>query len=124
MVKFFRGTLVTSFLVFLSGFVSSVAQAGSGWSPDNYTETGLPGEGGSIQGIIENLADWFLVIIGTVAIIAFIISGVIYLTSAGDDSRMEKAKEAMIASIIGIIVALSGYVVIKAAHKFLDAGFF
>lgn len=122
MSKFFRSSFAATILLVLSLF--AFVAHGSGWSPDNYTETGLPGEGGSIQGIIENLADWFLVIIGTVAIIAFIISGVIYLTSAGDDGRMEKAKEAMIASIIGIIVALSGYVVIKAAHKFLDAGFF
>lgn len=80
---------------------------------------GLPG--GTVGGIILALMNWLLVIVGVVAIIAFLIAGIIYLTSAGDDSRMERAKNAMIASIIGIIVALSGYVALQAISLWLNS---
>lgn len=84
-------------------------------------QNGLPG--GTVGGIIVSLMDWLLIIVGVVAIIAFLIAGLIYLTSAGDDNRMEQAKNAMIASIIGIIVALSGYIALKAISTWLEGSY-
>jgi hypothetical protein len=87
--------------------------------PDSF---GLPG--GTIGGIIENIALWILVILGIVGIIGFVISGIMYLLSAGNEGRIETAKKAMVASIIGVVVGLAGYVVIQAIATALDAGFF
>ncbi|EKE21413.1 MAG: hypothetical protein ACD_7C00252G0001, partial [uncultured bacterium] len=39
---------------------------------------------------------------------------------AGDDSKMGTAKNAMTYSIIGVIVALIGFVVVKAVDAMLD----
>jgi hypothetical protein len=87
------------------------------WNPDIY-QNGLPG--GTVSGIIVSLMNWLLILVGVVAVIAFLIAGILYLTSAGDDNKMEKAKGAMIASIIGIIVALSGYIALQAITTWLD----
>ena len=83
----------------------------------NAALTGLPSN--SIFNIIGSIADWLLSIIGIVAVIGFIIAGIMYLTAAGDEKKIGKAKEAMQASIIGVIVALSGLVVIYAANNLL-----
>ena len=83
------------------------------WNPDTLNaSSNLPG--GSIIDIVASIMQWILVIFGFVAIIGFVISGIIYLTSAGDDERIETAKRAMNYSIIGVIVALSGLVIIYA----------
>jgi heme/copper-type cytochrome/quinol oxidase subunit 2 len=81
--------------------------------------TGLPES--PIWEIIYNLMQWLLYIIAFVAVIGFIISGILYLTSAGNEDRTQSAKNAMIASIIGVIVALLGLVILSAANNFLGS---
>lgn len=71
--------------------------------------------------IAKNLMNWLLAIFGFIAIIGFVISGVQYLTSAGDEGQADTAKRNMKYSIIGVIVALSGWVIIQAIDKALNA---
>jgi amino acid transporter len=79
-----------------------------------FPTTNLPDAPGGIRAILANLLNWILGIIGIIAVIAFAISGIQYLISAGDEEKMKAAKRAMIYSIIGTIIALSGFVVVKA----------
>lgn len=67
-----------------------------------------------VYDIVKNLLYWILGVFGLLAIIAFVISGVQYLTSAGDEKGVETAKRNMKWSVVGVIVALSGYVIILA----------
>lgn len=102
----------------LSFFFGSIALAG--WSiPGSGGDFGLPTA--TIYDIISNIANWVLEIIGFVGIIGFVISGILYLTSAGESGQADKAKEAMKYSIIGVIVALAGFVAIQAADAILNA---
>jgi len=82
-------------------------------------ETGLPNS--PIWKIIYNLMQWLLYIVAFVAVIAFVIAGILYLTSAGNEDRMQGAKNAMIAGIVGVLVALLGLVILSAANNFLGA---
>ena len=50
----------------------------------------------------------------TLAVLAFVLSGIQYLTSAGNEEMMETAKRNAIFSILGIVVGLSGFVIVKA----------
>lgn len=79
---------------------------------------GLPE--GSIYGIISGLLYWLLAIFAIVGIMGFVISGIIYLLSVGDEDTISKAKKAMVYSIIGIIVGLSGFVIIQAVMGLLS----
>jgi uncharacterized membrane protein len=79
--------------------------------------TGLPG--GSILNIVTNIMNWLLLVIGILGVIGFIIAGILYLTSAGDETAIERAKKAMLYSIIGVIVALLGVVILQAAKSLL-----
>lgn len=81
------------------------------------TGTGLPV--GSVTGIITNGMNWLLYIVGILGVIGFVIAGILYLTAAGDEGRIEKGKETMIASITGVIVALLGVIIIKAVQGIL-----
>ena len=77
---------------------------------------------GTITTIITNIMLWLLGIVGVIGVIGFAISGILYLTAAGDDTRMELGKKAMTWSIIGVIVALMGYVIIQAVDTMLGEG--
>lgn len=101
---------------FFAGAGAALAAA-SGWSVSNYSGLGLPG--GTIYGIIENVVMWALGIFGFIAIIGFVISGVMYLTSAGDDTAMKKAKNQMIWSLTGVVVGLVGMVIVVAINTLL-----
>jgi len=79
--------------------------------------TNLPG--GSVMSIITNIMYWLLAIVGIVGVIGFAIAGILYLTAAGDDTRVGQAKNAMMYSIIGVIVALAGLVALNFAKNML-----
>jgi hypothetical protein len=75
----------------------------------------------TIYDIIANLVKWALGIFGFIAIIGFIIGGIQYLISAGDEEMQKKAKKTFTYSIIGVIVGLSGLVIIYAVQSLLSA---
>ncbi|QQS21084.1 MAG: hypothetical protein IPL87_00920 [Candidatus Moraniibacteriota bacterium] len=79
----------------------------------------LPDAG--IYEIVAATMDWLLAILGFIAIIGFVIAGIMYLTAAGNDGQIKNAKQAMFYSIVGVIVALVGYVVIQAVDLWLNA---
>jgi len=57
-------------------------------------------------------------------VVGFTISGIMYLVSTGNEEMITKAKKYMLYSIIGVVVGLSGWVIIQAADALLDASFF
>lgn len=91
------------------------------WDPYETSGFGLPGA--SIYEIITNILDWLLTIVGIAGVIGFIISGLMYLTSAGNDDKIKKAKGAMTAAITGVIVAVCGVVVLLAVDRMLNADY-
>jgi len=79
--------------------------------------TGLPA--GSIMSIVKSVMNWLLALVGILGVIGFAIAGILYLTAAGDEDRIGLAKRAMMYSILGVIVALLGLVIITAASAML-----
>lgn len=82
------------------------------------TDTGL--SEASITSILGNLFSWVMGLFTMLAIIAFVISGIQYLTAAGDDDRMENGKKNLTFSIIGVLVGLSGFVIVQAIASALS----
>ena len=76
--------------------------------------TGLPEN--TLSAIVQNAMYWLLWLVGIAGVIAFVFAGLLYLTAAGDETRISKAKSAMLYSIIGIVVALSGLVALQFAQ--------
>jgi hypothetical protein len=102
--------------------LTSVQTTFAQWNKANYDMTQLPHN--SVFEIVLNIARWILGIFGFIAVIGFIISGILYFTAAGDEDAQSRAKRAMIYSITGVIVGLVGLVVIYAADTLLRAGQF
>lgn len=81
------------------------------------TNTNLPES--DLRTIITNVLNWVLGIFGMIAIIGFVISGIQYILSTGNEKTMDTAKRNMTYCIIGVVVALSGLVIIFAIDRAL-----
>ncbi len=111
---------VNSLVLLAPAVVSAAAPSTNAWGgrgTTNASNTGLGG--GSIYNIISQTLAWLLGILGFIAVIGFVISGILYLTAAGNESQIEKAKNAMTYSIVGVIVALMGWVIVQAVQAWL-----
>lgn len=80
-------------------------------------QSGLPKS--SVSAVLGKALSWLLGIFGVISIIALVISGIMYITASGDTNQIEKAKSAMKWSIIGIIIGLSGYIIIQTINTLL-----
>ena len=105
------------FQIFSVALLTAPMAAFAQWSTGNYSGSGLAGT--SITTLIVNAMNWLLYILGFAAIIGFVIAGILYLTAYGEEGQIEKAKNAMLYSIVGILVALIGFIVVKAISGFL-----
>ncbi|EKE11961.1 MAG: hypothetical protein ACD_14C00058G0001 [uncultured bacterium] len=64
--------------------------------------------------ILSNLFSWLMGLFTTFAVIAFVVSGIQYFMSTGNEDMAETAKDNAKAALVGIIVGLSGFIIIKA----------
>jgi hypothetical protein len=75
----------------------------------------------TLSGLILIVLNFLLSLVGGLALIFMIIGAIFYLTSAGDEERIDKAKKMIKYSIIGITVALSALVIVKQIAVFFAA---
>ena len=71
------------------------------------------------ENILEEFMLWILSILAIVAALAFVISGIMFLTSGGNTEQTTRAKDFIKYSIIGLAVALSGYIIIVFINSVL-----
>lgn len=104
--------------------ITSGTPSGNTTPPMNGVEMPNAGDIGlsdsPIEDILVNLLEWLLEIVGVIALIGFVISGVQYITASGNESMMETAKKNLTYSIIGVIVVLGSFVIIQAIHVALQ----
>ena len=72
--------------------------------------------------IVMSFLNWLLAIFGVLAVISFVISGFQYLIASGREKMIDTAKRNMTYSVIGIIIALSGLVIIYTIDSLLGGG--
>jgi hypothetical protein len=82
-------------------------------------DTSLLDESLTLTQIALNFLDFLLAIVGVLALIMLIVGGIMYLTSAGDDKRIETAKKIVTYAIIGIAVALASLVIVRQISNLL-----
>jgi magnesium-transporting ATPase (P-type) len=69
--------------------------------------------------VATNLINWLLRILTLLFVLAFIISGIMFITSGGNADQAERAKKFVTYSVIGVIVSLIGYIVIGFIDQIL-----
>ncbi len=67
----------------------------------------------SIGQIISNITNVLLFIVGIAAVIGIIYGGFTYVTSGGDENRLRQAKEAILYSVVGLIISLLSFLIVQ-----------
>ena len=71
---------------------------------------------------LDNLKTWVAQAIFILGILMILYAAFLYMTSAGDDTKIEKAKKTFIYGIVGIIIAMLAYGIWDAVYSFLQGG--
>lgn len=81
-------------------------------SGTNKAEFCPDGSGDGVFGIIKIVIQVLLIVGGIIAVIMIIIGGIRYMTSNGDSADVKAAKDTILYSIIGLVVAGAAYVIV------------
>lgn len=108
MIKKMKSTFyaVSSVLLLLPVMVSAAGDYGIG---QNQGATGAT----DIAGVIQKIVGFLLGFVGGLSVLMIVIAGIMYITSGGDEGRVDTAKKWLTYAIIGLVVALLGWVIVK-----------
>lgn len=81
---------------------------------------GIEAAGGNCDGgedelnnVIQSVIEILLFVVGVAAVISLIIGGIKYIVSGGDQQAVASAKNTIIYSIVGVILAVVAYTLVK-----------
>lgn len=121
-VKFAKGAITASVVGLAIGIAapSFLKEVGGivGWGG---AATGSVSSALTIAEIARNALDFLLSIFGTLAIIMLVVGGTMYLSSAGDEGRIDTAKNIVKWAIVGIGVAFAALVIVDQIASLLIA---
>lgn len=72
-----------------------------------------------IMCLANNVLNWLLIIANGIIVIMIIISGVMYVTSAGNPQRAEQAKKTLVGAIVGLIIVASASFLIELVIRLM-----
>lgn len=75
-----------------------------------------------LQDVLTSLADYLLPFVAVFAVLMIVIGGIYRATAAGDEERIEKAKKMIKFAIIGLLVAVLSYAIVKIVINSFDLG--
>lgn len=90
--------------------------SGGTWKADGDAPNGgicSSADGRSVPGTLQQVTDVLIFIIGAVAVIMVIVGGIRYTTSSGDQSALQGAKNTIMYSLIGVVVAIMAYALVR-----------
>jgi len=88
--------------------------------PINIAHAGVITDAPTFKDIGTNILFFLLSVAGIIAIITLVVSGVLYFFSAGDEKRMQTAKQSAKYAIVGIILAMGGMIIVKLIGGFFN----
>ena len=70
-------------------------------------------DSGSIEDVVQIVVNVLLFIVGLVAVIMIIVSGLRYVTSGGDAGSVSSAKNTLLYAVIGLVVAFLAFAIVN-----------
>lgn len=70
--------------------------------------------------VLTNTLNFLLSVAGVLGIIGLVVAGLLYLTAAGDEHRIELAKRATYFSVIGLVIVLGALVIVTTLTQIIS----
>lgn len=115
MIKNIKKTVYTASAAMLVLPAVALAQFSVGSAPG-----GVPSQTNANE-LLVTIINWLLTILASLSILMIVVAGIMYITSQGDEGRVDKAKGWLTYSIVGLVVALLGYVIVASVANALQA---
>ncbi len=85
-----------------------------GGSGDQFAgDAGLAGAGTNLYATITNIIRWFIGFLGIIAVMLIIYAGFLWMTAAGNEQRIEKAKKVLIGALIGLLLIIFSFAIVS-----------
>lgn len=66
-----------------------------------------------LKGTVINVINWVLGLLGIIAVIMILVGGFQWMTAAGNEEKVEKAKKIISAAIVGLIIILLAWAIVN-----------
>lgn len=73
----------------------------------------LSGGQTGLRGIVLTIINFFLTFLGLLAVIMVIYGGFLYVSSAGNEENVNKAKKILLYAVIGIVVIIASFALVN-----------
>ncbi|MFA6098197.1 MAG: pilin [Patescibacteria group bacterium] len=121
--KFWKVIGLLSVMIFNVGlFMAEPARAVTfDANGDIINATNLPNPKGGPPEVVIRVIQWALGFLGLVAVIMVLWGGVTWMTSAGNEERVKKAKEVLKTAVIGLIIIMLSWAMVTFVFARIDA---
>ena len=109
--------------IFASIFIANISLASAQGIIPNASGDACPGgkdatycgnyEVNDFISLAINISKWILGMVGSLSLIMFIYGGVLFLVSTGSTEKISKAKNILVAAVVGLIIVFTSYLIIK-----------
>jgi heme/copper-type cytochrome/quinol oxidase subunit 2 len=103
----------------LAACSACLAEDGAEWNAAGGPCTRPNGQGDATS-IVQTIINVMLFIVGILSVIMIIFSGIRYITSAGDKSKTESAKNTLVYAVVGLVVAIVAFALVQWVFKALQ----
>jgi hypothetical protein len=85
------------------------------------SDKNLPGHGGgnATEATIKTVLQIIFVTLGALCVLMIVIAGIRYMTAAGEPAKVTQAKNTILYSLIGLVIAASAWAIVDLAIKTL-----
>jgi hypothetical protein len=68
---------------------------------------------GTLLVILQNITDKIFTVVGIICLLVLLIGGIVWMTAGGDTEKVKKAKEIIIAAVLGLVVILGAKIIMS-----------
>ncbi|MBU1136944.1 pilin [Patescibacteria group bacterium] len=119
---FLPAVFVFAILLILFPIFTLAAELGGGAELGNENNFPNPLNANDLTGLFVSIANWIAGIAATLAVLLIVIAGLQYIFSGGDVDKIEKANKTIKWSIIGLIIILMSWSLLKTVLTLLNVG--
>ena len=105
-----KSTIIGVITTLLSMFLFVNNALADGWAMPDTKPTGVPE---NFDNAILNLTNWILGFVAMIAVLAIVWGGLMYIGSAGDETKATSGKRVVTYALIGLVIAGIAYALVN-----------
>lgn len=114
--------LMTVALLLITSAVPMGAFAQSLGVSSSDLPSALSGTSGDLKEVVRSIINTILGLLGFIVVIFIIYAGILYVTDGGSGENLDKAKNIIKNSIIGIVIILASFAIVNFAFGITNTG--